>query len=270
MSHVARCVTWTIASFTLSMIGCSASMRYGTGSVDRLAWGDAKPNIVLPEIIDGRVPGEDASFCIATFNTDHPEEMLELREAVQEHAVAAGLVPEGKLPPKAPASEADAEALLSGAATSGAEAVAFLRLRRTGAYGVKAIWADIMVNIGAYLGVLPFVVIFASIPVHEEHAWSAVEAIVLEPNTREVLLRTEQDAMLDDDSVTGWGYGPDDEIRDQIKGAVQKVLQEIAKARQAGWPGRAAPLENGTRVVVFGDPPPPEPAPATPVATPTT
>lgn len=233
VSSAARSGT-VLASLALAAAGCGGlSYRYDTGSVRRIT-GTERLRAVATDALDARANGAplppvgDAATARLREN-----ELRDVRAAVREHLVRAGVVGESSPTLRAPTSAAEVEGALAEARAAGASEVVFVRYHR-------ADWAPGCGSVGIlapYLGILPWLII-DSIPLWSHGAFGAFEVVVAQAETGEVLGRSARVAAFSE-HVSAWGCGADGVMHDMMRRSLESALEDVVAQASAGWPSRS-------------------------------
>lgn len=250
-----------LALFTLTAAlaaGCGGiSYRYGTGSVRPIA-GAESLGAIATEAMDARSDGapwdRSGDPGVDRFIDDS---LREVRQAVGEHLVRAGVVDENSPTLPAPATAADVRRVLAEARAARAASVVFVRFHRADlapACGSTA-------ALGIYIGLLPWLIL-DSIPLWSHGGVGSFEVIVASTETGEVLGRAVRTAAFAE-HVSAWGCGADGVMHDMLRRSLELALEDVVAQSRSGWPRRSAsPLEDvvlapatraeGNRVVGLG------------------
>jgi len=259
MLHRARCAL-VLAALSLSpfAIGCGGlSYRYDTGSVRAIA-GSESLHAVATEALDARAEGGaipvsgDASVDRVVSNS-----LREVRLAVSDHLVRAGVVSADAPTLPAPTTPAEVEQALARARAAGAAEVVFVRFHR----GSLAPGCGSVAVLAMYVGILPWLII-DSIPLWSHGGVGAFEVVVASSETGEVLGRSARAAAFSE-HVSAWGCGADGVMHDMMRRSLELALEDVVAQARSGWPNRSgapaaaavlAPVTRleGNRVVSLG------------------
>jgi hypothetical protein len=215
-----------LAGITL-MSGCAPSLQYQPNNAARVVPAQQAPiSLMMADVVDGR--DRKASSGLPLVANQAPEKSFgELRKSARKHAKQTGLVTQDGLFAAAPTTAAELEQVLAQARAAGAKAVLITRLEGLYADGRSSIAHRLLV-VSPLIGVVPVLVAY-SLPLAGEYASAKIGAFLVDPTTGLVFASYEKSFVHLDKSVTGWGYGPNGELKDVLYNTMQLVYAEAAK-----------------------------------------
>jgi hypothetical protein len=258
MMHVRRALVLSALLLSPLAIGCGGiSYRYDTGSVRSIA-GSESLHAVATEALDARAEG-GAIAATGDANVDRVVEnsLRDVRVAVADHLVRAGVVALDAPTLAAPTTPAEVEQALVSARAAGASEVVFVRFHR----GSLAPACGSVAALGIYVGILPWLII-DSIPLWSHGGVGAFEVVIASSETGEVLGRSARAAAFSE-HVSAWGCGADGVMHDMMRRSLELALEDVVAQARSGWPNRSgvpaaatvlAPVTRleGNRVVSLG------------------
>jgi hypothetical protein len=221
--------------------GCaSGNLRYETAKI-KPTRGAVPGRVVMCDPLDARDNGRPSAR--PTYKDGNAEnEMKDLRQSFREHVVRAGFVasPAEVLP--APSSAVLLDDVLKGAAAKNAGEVIFVRFLGAG-NSQRYVPGTALYMLGLVPGL-----IFDSLPVSRQGGTAAVEALAIDPRTRELLARSTH-LVAHGEHSSNWRYSPDSLLKEMLRQAIDHTLADLVAARDSGYPERAAVPDVGQLVL---------------------
>ena len=231
-----RAVLLLSAPITLAalLMGCGVSYRYGTGSVRTIS-GSESLHAVATEALDARAEGAPPRPTgERSIDAETVRSLSDVRLAVADHLVRAGVVSDASPTIPAPSTPEDVQRALGAARAAGASEVVFVRFHR----GTMLTGCGSVGGLALYFGILPWLII-DSIPLWSHGGVGAFEVIVASTETGEVLGRSARAAAFAE-HVSAWGCGADGVMHDMMRRSLQLALEDVVAQARAGWPRRNA------------------------------